>query len=60
MFILMSLGLFDGLLPAEFQEKLVYPDKPPILQVKSGNFLISAIFCKKKMEYLLHCTISIL
>jgi hypothetical protein len=27
-------GLFDGLLPAEFQEKLVYPDKPPILQVR--------------------------
>jgi len=27
-------GLFEGLLPAEFQEKLVYPDKPPILQVR--------------------------
>lgn len=26
------IGLFDGLLPAEFQEKLTYPDKPPILQ----------------------------
>ena len=41
------IGLFSGLLPDEFQDKLKYPDKPPVLQGREKENGLSAL-----IEYL--------
>eukprot|EP00092_Neocalanus_flemingeri_P080994 GFUD01101091.1.p1 GENE.GFUD01101091.1~~GFUD01101091.1.p1 ORF type:complete len:856 (+),score=262.22 GFUD01101091.1:72-2639(+) len=49
------IGLYTGLLPAEFQDKLVYPDSPPVLQGREmENGLLALIAYLTQMRHKLN------
>jgi len=49
------IGLFSGLLPPEYQEKLVYPDAPPVLQGREmENGLLALIEYLTQMRHKLN------
>ena len=49
------IGLYTGLLPAEFQDKLVYPDSPPVLQGRElENGLLALIEYLTQMRHKLN------